>query len=83
MEERIDMNGGIDISYEDVLKAYQKKSSELLTQLVTTEAKLIASENLVLELKNKIIELENSSQKVTTKTTRSKKTADSVVDYNN
>ena len=83
MEDRIDMNGGIDISYEDVLKAYQKKSSELLTQLVTTEAKLIASENLVLELRNKIIELENSSQKVTTKTTRSKKTAVSVVDYNN
>ena len=62
---------------------HTKKSSELLTQLVTTEAKLIASENLVLELRNKIIELENSSQKVTTKTTRSKKTADSVVDYNN
>ena len=41
------------------------------------------NQNLVLELRNKIIELENSSQKVTTKTTRSKKTADSVVDYNN
>ena len=66
-----------------MLKAYQKKSSELLTQLVTTEAKLIASENLVLELRNKIIELENSSQKVATKTTRSKKTVDSAVDYNN
>ena len=55
MEDRIDMNGGIDLSYENVLKAYQKKSGELLTQLVTTEARLFASENLVLELRNKII----------------------------
>ena len=80
MEDRIDMNGGIDISYEDVLKAYQKKSSELLTQLVTTEAKLIASETLILELKNKIVELE---EKTVSKNTRSKKTTEAVVDYNN
>ena len=80
MEDRIDMNGGIDISYEDVLKAYQKKSSELLTQLVTTEAKLIASETLILELKNKIVELE---EKPASKNTRSKKTTEAVVDYNN
>ena len=83
MEYRIDMNGGIDLSYENVLKAYQKKSGELLTQLVTTEARLFASENLVLELRNKIIELESNQQKTIPKSTRSKKSTDTIVDYNN
>jgi hypothetical protein len=83
MEDRIDMNGGIDLSYENVLKAYQKKSGELLTQLVTTEARLFASENLVLELRNKIAELENTQQKIVPKSTRSKKSTDTIVDYNN
>lgn len=83
MEDRIDMNGGIDLSYENVLKAYQKKSGELLTQLVTTEARLFASENLVLELRNKITELENNQQKIVPKPTRSKKSTDTIVDYNN
>ena len=77
------MNGGIDLSYENVLKAYQKKSGELLTQLVTTEARLFASENLVLELRNKIIELEKKQQKTIPKSTRSKKSTDTIVDYNN
>ncbi len=77
------MNGGIDLSYENVLKAYQKKSGELLTQLVTTEARLFASENLVLELRNKIIELESNQQKTIPKSTRSKKSTDTIVDYNN
>lgn len=77
------MNGGIDLSYENVLKAYQKKSGELLTQLVTTEARLFASENLVLELRNKIAELENNQQKIVPKPTRSKKSTDTIVDYNN
>ena len=83
MEDRIDINGGIDLSYENVLKAYQKKSGELLTQLVTTEARLFASENLVLELRNKIIELESNQQKTIPKSTRSKKSTDTIVDYNN
>jgi|TARA_B100001939_G_scaffold140523_1_gene121666 hypothetical protein len=83
MEDRIDMNGGIDLSYENVLKAYQKKSGELLTQLVTTEARLFASENLVLELRNKILELESNQQKTIPKSTRSKKSTDTIVDYNN
>ena len=77
------MNGGIDLSYENVLKAYQKKSGELLTQLVTTEARLFASDNLVLELRNKIIEMEKNQQKTIPKSTRSKKSTDTIVDYNN
>ena len=77
------MNGGIDLSYENVLKAYQKKSGELLKQLVTTEARLFASENLVLELRNKILELESNQQKTIPKSTRSKKSTDTIVDYNN
>lgn len=83
MEDHIDMNGGIDLSYENVLKAYQKKSGELLTQLVTAEARLFASESLVLELRNKITELENSQPEIIPKSTRSKKSTDNITDYNN
>ena len=33
------MSGEINISYEDVLKAYQLKSGELLTQLIAADGK--------------------------------------------
>ena len=54
MEELIDMNSGIDLSYEDVLKSYQQKSGELLTQLITAEAKLNASASLIISLKERV-----------------------------
>lgn len=76
------MNGSIDISYEDVLKAYQKKSSDLLSQLITTEARLIASDNLILELKTKIETLEGLNKKTVAKTTKSKNTVDNITDCN-
>lgn len=77
------MSGEINISYEDVLKAYQLKSGELLTQLITAEAKINSYSNLISELNKKIdvLELENNKLKKTT--TRTKKSPiDNVVDYN-
>ena len=83
MEELIDMNSGIDLSYEDVLKSYQQKSGELLTQLITAEAKLNASASLIISLKERVEELELKNQKLQKSSTRSKKSpVDNVVDYN-
>ena len=82
-EELIDMNSGIDLSYEDVLKSYQQKSGELLTQLITAEAKLNASASLIISLKERVEELELKNQKLQKSSTRSKKSpVDNVVDYN-
>jgi len=51
------MSSEITLDYTDVLKAYQNKSGELLTQLITAEAKLHASTSIITELKKKISEL--------------------------
>jgi len=77
------MTSEISLEYGDVLKAYQSKSGELLTQLITAEAKLNASAALILSLKEKINQLEVENQKLQKSSSRSKKsTTDSVVDYN-
>ena len=73
----------ISLEYGDVLKAYQSKSGELLTQLITAEARLNASATLILTLKNRISELESENEKLQKVSSRSKKSStDSVVDYN-
>lgn len=77
------MTNEISLEYGDVLKAYQSKSSELLTQLITTEAKLNASVSLIFSLKERITELESENEKIQKSNSRSKKsTIDTVVDYN-
>jgi len=77
------MSSEIGLEYGDVLKAYQSKSGELLTQLITAEAKLNASAALILSLKEKIGQLELENQKLQKTSSRSKKsTTDTVVDYN-
>jgi len=77
------MSSEISLEYGDVLKAYQSKSSELLTQLITTEAKLNASVALILSLKERITQLESENEKLQKSNSRSKKsTTDTVVDYN-
>jgi len=77
------MTSEIGLEYGDVLKAYQSKSGELLTQLITAEAKLNASAALILSLKEKIGQLELENQKLQKTSSRSKKsTTDTVVDYN-
>jgi hypothetical protein len=77
------MTSEIGLEYGDVLKAYQSKSGELLTQLITAEAKLNASAALILSLKEKIGQLELENQNLQKTSSRSKKsTTDAVVDYN-
>jgi hypothetical protein len=77
------MTSEISLEYGDVLKAYQSKSGELLTQLITAEAKLNASAALILSLKEKIDQLELENQKLQKSSTRPKKSStDEVVDYN-
>ena len=77
------MTSEISLEYGDVLKAYQSKSGELLTQLITAEAKLNASAALILSLRERINQLEVENQKLQKSSSRSKKsTTDNVVDYN-
>ena len=77
------MSGEINLEYSDVLKAYQLKSGELLTQLITAEAKLNASANLIVSLKERVEQLELENNKLKKSTTKSKKiTTDNVTDYN-
>ena len=77
------MTSEISLEYGDVLKAYQSKSGELLTQLITAEAKLNASAALILSLKERVNQLEVENQKLQKSSSRSKKsTTDNVVDYN-
>jgi len=77
------MTSEIGLEYGDVLKAYQSKSGELLTQLITAEARLNASAALILSLKERIGQLELENQKLQKSSSRSKKsTTDTVVDYN-
>jgi len=77
------MSGEINISYEDVLKAYQLKSGELLTQLITAEAKINSYSNVISDLTKKINELELEKDKIKKSTTKTKRpTIDKVIDYN-
>lgn len=77
------MTSEINLEYADVLKAYQSKSGELLTQLITSEAKLNASVNVIISLKERVSELEAENEKLQKSSSRSKKSAaDAVVDYN-
>ena len=79
------MSSEISLEYGDVLKAYQTKSGELVTQLITAEAKLNASATLILSLNERIEKLELENQKLQKSSTRSKKSSsevNNVVDYN-
>lgn len=79
------MSSEISLEYGDVLKAYQTKSGELLTQLITAEAKLNASAALISSLKVMVEELQLENEKLQKSSTRSKKSSpeiDKVVDYN-
>lgn len=79
----------ISLEYGDVLKAYQSKSGELLTQLITAEAKLNASAAIISKMRERIGELELENQSIQKSSSRSKKTSttsdnktDIVTDYN-
>jgi hypothetical protein len=77
------MSGEINISYEDVLKAYQLKSGELLTQLITAEAKINSYSNAIIELTGKMKTLELENNKLKKPITKTKKSSiDNVTDYN-
>ena len=72
------MANEFSIEYGDVIKAYQNKVTDLTNQLITSEAKVIASDRIINELSEKIVEFEKQP-----KTKRSIKSNESVTDYNN
>jgi hypothetical protein len=77
----------INLDYTDIIKAYQSKTTELLNQVITAEAKFNASAGYIAKLKERIQELEAENKKLQKSTSKntSKKTAEqeeTVVDYN-
>lgn len=80
------MSTEISLEYGDVLKAYQTKVNELMTQLITAEAKLNASAVLINKLVEKTSELEDENLKLQKASIKANKKSsasiDNVVDYN-
>ena len=72
------MSYEFSIEYGDVIKAYQNKINDLMNQLITAEAKIIASEKVMEKLSRRVEELEKQPKKK-----RTSKSNDSVIDYNN
>lgn len=77
-----------NLEYTDVIKAYQVKSGELLSQVITAEAKLNASVGFINKLKERILQLEEENkklQKSSSKSTSKKSSVEQeeiVIDYN-
>jgi hypothetical protein len=80
----------INIEYGDIIKVYQNKLTEILNQVITAEAKFIASANFIKKLKERIIQLEEENlklQKTSSKSSVKKSQGtqeqqDTVIDYN-
>lgn len=77
----------INLDYTDIIKAYQSKTTELLNQVITAEAKFNASAGYIAKLKERIQELEAENKKLQKSTSKntSKKNIEQeeiVVDYN-
>lgn len=75
----------INLEYGDVLKAYQSKTNELLTQLITAEARLNASAGLIDKLNAIIEELQKEKISLQKLSAKGKKpltnTTDTIADY--
>jgi len=80
------MSTEINLEYGDVLKAYQAKTNEILTQLITAEARLNASAGLIDRLNVRIEELQKENINLQKVSTKGKKpvinTTDTITDYN-
>jgi hypothetical protein len=77
----------INLDYTDIIKAYQSKTTELMNQVITAEAKFNASAGFINKLKARILELEEENKKLHKSSTKnsSKKTIEqqeTVIDYN-
>ena len=79
------MSTEINLEYGDVLKAYQSKTNELLTQLITAEARLNASAGLIDKLNAIIEELQKENTSLQKLSAKGKKpltnTTDTITDY--
>lgn len=69
-----------NIEYADVIKAYQSKLNDLMSQLITSESKLNAAANVIEKINQYNEELQKENEKL--KKSNSKKTKDDVVDFN-
>lgn len=67
------------IEYTDVIKAYQTKLNELMTQLISAESKLNAASTIIEKLNKENLQLQDENQKL--KKIQSKKSKDDVIDF--
>ena len=67
------------IEYTDVIKAYQTKLNEFMTQLIATEAKVNAATNIIEKLNAENLQLRDENQKL--KKSQTKKNKDDIVDF--
>ena len=72
------MSNEFSVEYSDVIKAYQNKVNDLTYQLISSEARIMASNRVIDELSNKITEIEKQP-----KMKRTTKSNESLIDYNN
>ena len=72
------MSNEFSVEYSDVIKAYQNKVNDLTYQLISSEARIMASNRVIDEISNKITEIEKQP-----KMKRTTKSNESVIDYNN
>ena len=79
------MSTEINLEYGDGLKAYQSQTNELLTQLITAEARLNASAGLIDKLNAIIEELQKENTSLQKLSAKGKKpltnTTDTITDY--
>lgn len=52
------------IEYTDVIKAYQTKLNELMTQLISAESKLNAASTIIEKLNKENLQLQDENQKL-------------------
>lgn len=67
------------IEYADVIKAYQTKLNEFMTQLIAAEAKVNAATNIIEKLNSENLQLQDENQKL--KKSQTRKNKDDVVDF--
>jgi hypothetical protein len=67
------------IEYTDVIKAYQTKLNEFMTQLIATEAKVNAATNIIEKLNAENLQLRDENQKL--KKSQTRKNKDDIVDF--
>jgi uncharacterized coiled-coil protein SlyX len=64
-----------EIDYKNLLAIYQQKSSDLFTQTIALESRIITSNQIIESLSNKVNELTGEIEKLKSASAKTKKSA--------